>query len=230
MEWSTRAPRGRHVRLWPGVSRISGREVGAHCKAKETKIKESECHHGTPSHCGHFMRKSRVSHRTAPEGPLTCLHVRTSKIFFIHASFCSVCHLPIQAPSVQVWAAMKERSSSTLRPHAHQNKESEVDPFLPAAAATCLLNFIILPDFVHDKPWTSNVLGLSSHVIVEPAEHFVFRCRGSGLGFLHIFLHFFQKCTSLILFFAFFAQLSEKFAEAVPLFIFLSLVVGRQLG
>ena len=46
-------------------------------------------------HCGHLMPRSRVSHTTAPANP----HVRTSKICFLHASFCSVNHLPIHTPS-----------------------------------------------------------------------------------------------------------------------------------
>ena len=31
-------------------------------------------------HCGHLMPRSRASHTKAPAGPLTCLHVCTSKI------------------------------------------------------------------------------------------------------------------------------------------------------
>ena len=36
-------------------------------------------------HSGHLMPRSRVSHMTAPAGPLTCLHASTSKICFLHA-------------------------------------------------------------------------------------------------------------------------------------------------
>ena len=42
-------------------------------------------------HSGHLVSRSRVSHMTAPAGPLTCLHVCTSKICFLHA-FCCACH------------------------------------------------------------------------------------------------------------------------------------------
>ena len=41
MEWSTRAPRGRHIRVW--YPRIFCRVVGTHYKARKNKIKESEC-------------------------------------------------------------------------------------------------------------------------------------------------------------------------------------------
>ena len=148
-----------------------------------------------------FVHKSRVSHRTAPAGPLTCLHVRTSKIFFIHASLCFVCHLPIQAPSVQVWVAMKERSSSTSGQYAPKNKESEVDPFLPAAAAAiCLLNFIIFlreqshcSDF-HALAGTSPIL---NNFLILPSSSSSF---WKALFFLmseNLILHFFLLAISL---------------------------------
>ena len=40
--------------------------------------------------CGHLMPRSRVSHDTAPTGPLTCLHICTSRTCFNQASLCVV--------------------------------------------------------------------------------------------------------------------------------------------
>ena len=59
---------------------------------------------------GHLMPHSRVSHTTAPGGPLTCLHVWTSRACLCKASFCSSGHFPIHTPSDQYWVARLERS------------------------------------------------------------------------------------------------------------------------
>ena len=42
VEWSTRAPRGRHFRVKPGVPRISARVVGNTLQDQKIKIKESD--------------------------------------------------------------------------------------------------------------------------------------------------------------------------------------------
>ena len=76
------------------------------------------------------------------------------------------------------------------------------------------------------EAWPPTVLGPRPHVLVEPAEDLLFRCRGS----VQIFLHFLQKSKSLIFLFSFVAQLFEELVDVVPLFIFLLLVVGRYLG
>ena len=45
---------------------------------------------GKMSQHGHLMPKPRVSHMTAPGGPLTRHHVGTSKICFLHGFICSL--------------------------------------------------------------------------------------------------------------------------------------------
>ena len=79
--------------------------------------------------CGHLMPRSRVSHMTAPAGPLPCLHVCTSKIGFLQ-TFCSLRHLPSQTPSAQKSVTMMDRSSSTSRPSPSMKSESDTDSFL----------------------------------------------------------------------------------------------------
>ena len=65
-------------------------------------------------HCGHLMPKSRVSHQTAPAGPLT------SKICFLHTSSCSAGHyksIPLLPTLAWPWskALLQLRAHLTLR-------------------------------------------------------------------------------------------------------------------
>ena len=75
-------------------------------------------------HCGHLMPSSRISHMTAPAGPLTCLQVCTSKIGILQSLHqLPFFHFPNQTPSVP----------STYRLFNSMNSESETDSFLNAA-------------------------------------------------------------------------------------------------
>ena len=94
-------------------------------------------------HCSLLMSRSRVSRPTATASRLTSFHVWTSKICFLHASFCSVGHFPIQVTSVQACVANVKKSSSwTSRLFNSMKSESETNPFLlllPSASSTSAL-------------------------------------------------------------------------------------------
>ena len=89
--------------------------------------------------CGHCVPRSGVSHMTAPAGPLTCLHVCTSEICFVHAFCCSLLHLPIPHAfrPKRAWPCWI-KSSSTSISVTYMKRDNEPDAFLPA---DCRLNF-----------------------------------------------------------------------------------------
>ena len=84
-------------------------------------------------HCGHLMPKTRVSHITAPAGPLTTSETRKSAssrlLSALWPSFPSKFLLP--QPAWPSWKVLLRL----------QNSESDTASYLPAAAAICLLNF-----------------------------------------------------------------------------------------
>ena len=68
--------------LWPAAeafsSHLSGKDISCQCFCR---LRMSRC-----ARKGHLTPRSRVSHITAPVGPLTCLHVCPSRTCFIQAS------------------------------------------------------------------------------------------------------------------------------------------------
>ena len=91
-------------------------------------------------HCRHYMPTSRVSHMTAPAGPLTCFNVCTSKICSLHAFCCSLLHLPIQTPSVQEERGHGLLVLLNLQIIHLDESDCETDLCLPAVATICPLN------------------------------------------------------------------------------------------
>ena len=90
-------------------------------------------------HCDSLMPRSRVSHPTATASRRTSLHVWTSKICFLHASFCSVGYFPIQVTSAQACVAIVKSSPRTSRLFNSMQIDSETDSFLlllPSASST----------------------------------------------------------------------------------------------
>ena len=104
-----------------------------------------------------LIPRSRVSHITAPAGPLTCLHsLNFSNLF--HPS-CSFLVVPFSRPDsfCQFWVATVESSSSFSTPYASMNKDREA-VFFSRCCCHLSLHFFYLTVGAIPTPCTLQVL------------------------------------------------------------------------